>query len=152
MITQEENRMLTGVVPGTPLHRPLSRFWYPVMRADELADRCTHKIRLLGEDFVIARRGNELFALEERCPHRLTSLTLARVEDGGLRCIYHGWLMGCDGTVKETPNERETGGRPEFAHPRARRAAGGGADLAQHLRARTGARSIPRLAMAEPAG
>jgi phthalate 4,5-dioxygenase oxygenase subunit len=114
MMTQEENAMLTGVNPGTPLHRPLSRFWYPVLRSEKLVDRCTHKVRLLGENFVVARRGNEVLAVDERCPHRQTSMLLARVEEGGLRCIYHGWLMGCDGTVKETPNERESGGRPNL--------------------------------------
>jgi phthalate 4,5-dioxygenase len=114
MMTQEENAMLTGVSPGNPLHRPLSRFWFPVLRSERLADRYTHKVRLLGEDFVVARRGKELFALDERCPHRQASLVLGRVEDGGLRCIYHGWLMDCDGTVKETPNESDVGGRPRL--------------------------------------
>ena len=114
MMTHEENAMLTGVSPGHPLHRPLSRFWFPVLRSERLADRHTHKVRLLGEDFVLARRGKEVFALDERCPHRQASLVLGRVEDGGLRCIYHGWLMDCDGTVKETPNESDAGGRPRL--------------------------------------
>ena len=113
-MTPDENMMLTGVSPGTPLHQPLSRFWFPVLRSERLADRHTHKIRLLGEDFVVARRGKEVFALEERCPHRQASLVLGRVEDGGLRCLYHGWLMDCDGTVKETPNESDGGGRPRL--------------------------------------
>ncbi len=111
MMTHEENMMLTGVTAGTPLHLPLSRYWYPVARSSKLLDRCTRKVRLLGENFVVARRGNEVLAVDERCPHRQASLTLARVEDDGLRCIYHGWLIGCDGAVKETPNERMSGGR-----------------------------------------
>ena len=111
MLTREENDMLTGVNPGTPLHEPLSRFWYPVLRSDKLKDRHTAKVRLLGEDFVVARKGAELMALDEHCPHRQASLVLARVEEEGLRCLYHGWLMGRDGSVRETPNERETGGR-----------------------------------------
>ncbi len=110
-MTPEENALLTGVNPGAPLHKPLSRYWYPVLRSARLADRHTHKVRLLGENFVVARRGSELIALEEYCPHRQTSLVLARVEDAGIRCIYHGWLMGRDGSVLETPNEKESGGR-----------------------------------------
>lgn len=113
MMTHEENRMLTGVSPGTPLHEPLARHWYPVCRSAELADRRTRKVRLLGRDFVLARNGTELIALDEKCPHRQASLTLARVEDGGLRCIYHGWLMDRTGRVAEAPNERETGGRSQ---------------------------------------
>ena len=111
MITAEQNKKLTGVSAGTPLHEPLSRFWYPVLHAAQLQDRCTRKIRLLGEDFVIARNGDSLLAMEEKCPHRQCSLTLARVEDKGLRCIYHGWLMSPLGKVLEAPNEREQGGR-----------------------------------------
>lgn len=111
MMTHEENIMLTGVVAGTPLHLPLSRYWYPVVRSSRLLDRCTHKVRLLGENFVVARRDDQVLAVDERCPHRQASMTLARVEDDGLRCIYHGWLIGCDGVVKETPNERDSGGR-----------------------------------------
>ena len=65
MITAEQNKKLTGVSAGTPLHEPLSRFWYPVLHAAHLQDRCTRKIRLLGEDFVIARNGDSLLAMEE---------------------------------------------------------------------------------------
>jgi phthalate 4,5-dioxygenase len=110
-MTPEENELLCRVNPGSALHEPLSRFWYPVLRSEKLKDRHTAKVRLLGEDFVVARRGDELIALEERCPHRQASLVLARVEDGGMRCLYHGWLMDRDGRVKETPNEKEVGGR-----------------------------------------
>lgn len=126
MMTHEENRVLTSVSPGTPLHEPLSRYWYPVARSAELGDRCTRKVRLLGDDFVLARRGSELIALEERCPHRQCSLTLARVEEEGLRCIYHGWLIGTDGAVKEAPNEPVSTGRQRIRirTPLAREAGG----------------------------
>jgi phenylpropionate dioxygenase-like ring-hydroxylating dioxygenase large terminal subunit len=42
--------------------------------------------------------------LDEACCHRGASLTVARSEQCGLRCIYHGWLFATDGTVIETPN------------------------------------------------
>ncbi len=113
MMTHEENIALTGVSLGAPLHEPLSRYWYPIMRSGELKDRCTHKARLLGENFVIARIGDDLLAMDEHCPHRQVSLTLARAEDKGLRCIYHGWLMDRNGAVVEAPNESETGGRQQ---------------------------------------
>lgn len=111
MLSKEDNAVLTGVSPGTPMHPFLARFWHPVLSSADLADRHTRRVRLLGENFVVARQGDELIALDELCPHRQCSLTLARVEDQGLRCIYHGWLIARDGRVTETPNERETGGR-----------------------------------------
>ena len=114
MITHEQNAALTGVSRGRPLHNFLARFWYPVLKASDLKDRCTRKARLLGENFVVARKGEQLVALDESCPHRMTSLALARVEDGGLRCIYHGWLIDFKGRVAEAPNEREVGGRQQI--------------------------------------
>jgi phthalate 4,5-dioxygenase oxygenase subunit len=113
MLSHEENAALTGVEPKKPLHEPLSRFWYPVFQSDQLADRCVRKVRLLGMNFVVARNGDQLIALEEHCPHRGASLSLARVEANGLRCIYHGWLLDVKGVVVETPNERDSGGRQQ---------------------------------------
>ena len=104
MLSQQQNLALTGVSPGSPLHEPLSRHWYPMFQSDELSDRCVRKARLLGLNFVIARRGNELLAVDEQCPHRGASLSLARVEDHGLRCIYHGWVVSGEGRVVEAPN------------------------------------------------
>jgi 5,5'-dehydrodivanillate O-demethylase len=39
------------------------------------------------------------------CTHRGTSLEFGHVEDGGLRCCYHGWLYDVSGKILETPGE-----------------------------------------------
>jgi phthalate 4,5-dioxygenase oxygenase subunit len=111
MFTAAENDILSGVGPGKPLNAVLSKYWFPVGRAADLADHFTLRVRLLGENWVVARRGSDLIALEEHCPHRQASLALARVEECGLRCIYHGWLIGDDGSVLESPNESNSQGR-----------------------------------------
>ncbi len=43
--------------------------------------------------------------LDERCPHRLASLALGRNEEGGIRCVYHGWKFDVDGRCIEMPTE-----------------------------------------------
>src|SRR5690606_25948242 len=43
--------------------------------------------------------------MEEACPHRGASLLYGRNEPGGLRCLYHGWKMGQDGTILDMPAE-----------------------------------------------
>jgi phthalate 4,5-dioxygenase len=60
---------------------------------------------VLGQDFVAFRdsRGRYGF-LDEACCHRNASLVFGRVEDGGLRCIYHGWKYDVDGKILEMPN------------------------------------------------
>lgn len=45
--------------------------------------------------------------LEARCPHRHANLFWGRNEEGGLRCVYHGWKFGIDGTCLDQPAEPE---------------------------------------------
>ena len=40
-----------------------------------------------------------------QCPHRGTDLAFGRLEDGGLRCPFHGWLFDVNGKCLETPAE-----------------------------------------------
>ena len=43
--------------------------------------------------------------IERACPHRGTDLAYGRLEDGGLRCAFHGWLFDVNGQCLETPAE-----------------------------------------------
>jgi len=43
--------------------------------------------------------------LAEGCPHRGVSLSLARVEDCALVCIFHGWKIDASGKVLDVPAE-----------------------------------------------
>jgi phenylpropionate dioxygenase-like ring-hydroxylating dioxygenase large terminal subunit len=96
---------LTRVGPGTPCGEYLRRFWQPVVLSSELGELPV-KLRILGEDLVIFRDGSgEIGLLELHCPHRGTSLEFGLVGEKGIRCCYHGWLFGCDGTILETPGE-----------------------------------------------
>ena len=104
----EEDSELTHVGPNTPGGEYLRRFWQPVCYSDELKD-LPHKVRLLGEDLVAFRdQSGEVGLLELHCPHRGTSLEFGLVGQKGIRCCYHGWLFGCDGTILDTPGEPAT--------------------------------------------
>ena len=107
MITEEQNRLLTQVGPGTAMGGMMRRFWLPVCTSAQLPrpDGPPLHVRLLGENFVTFRTSNgEVGMLDEYCMHRRASLVLGRVEDNGIRCLYHGWKFGIDGAVQETPN------------------------------------------------
>jgi phenylpropionate dioxygenase-like ring-hydroxylating dioxygenase large terminal subunit len=107
MLTKEENERLTRVGPGTPMGELLRRFWQPVALADELPEgSAPQPVRLLGEDLVLFRddRGR-VGLLGLSCSHRLVDLSYGRIEDGGLRCIYHGWLYDVHGHCLEQPAE-----------------------------------------------
>lgn len=86
----------------------MRRYWWPVSASSDLpkADSAPQQVRLLGEDFVLFRDSDgKLGLLDEYCPHRGVSLVVGRVEDRGIRCIYHGWKFGVDGKCQEMMND-----------------------------------------------
>jgi phthalate 4,5-dioxygenase oxygenase subunit len=107
MLSREENELLCRVGAETPMGRMLRRYWIPaVQSADIVAGGAPRRIRLLGENLVAFRDSKgRPGVLDENCPHRGASLALARNEDCGLRCLYHGWKMDVDGRVLEAPPE-----------------------------------------------
>jgi len=109
MLSAQENERITATGPGTPAGDLMRRFWQPAALVDELPDnRPVVPVRLLGEDLVLFRGDDGKYALMDRyCPHRGVDLSFGRLEDGGLRCPFHGWLFGLDGQCMEMPAEPE---------------------------------------------
>jgi phenylpropionate dioxygenase-like ring-hydroxylating dioxygenase large terminal subunit len=108
MLNKEENELVTRVGPGTSMGEVLRRYWMPFLLCEELpeADCPPIHVRLLGEDLVAFRDSDgHVGLLDELCPHRLASLFLGRNEEGGLRCVYHGWKFDVDGRCVDMPNE-----------------------------------------------
>jgi len=107
MITKEENDLLTQTGPGTPCGELIRRYWQPAALSEELPVGGAPKpVRLLGEDLVLFRdeRGQPGL-LGIHCSHRGADLSYGRLEDGGLRCIYHGWLYDIHGRCLDQPGE-----------------------------------------------
>jgi len=72
--------------------------WHPVARVSDLASGGPVAARLLGEDIVLWRAGDNYFAWRDLCVHRGTRLSLGKVVEGdSLECPYHGWTYGRDG-------------------------------------------------------
>ena len=107
MLTAEENERLCQVGPGTPMGEVLRRYWVPAFQAGDLPEPDCPPIgfTVLGEDLVAFRGSTgRLGVLDELCCHRGASLVYGRVEEEGLRCIYHGWKFDVDGRIVEMPN------------------------------------------------
>src|SRR5437870_1671310 len=114
----EENEMLTRAGPGTPAGEMLRRYWHPIAFSRELKGRPKRRT-LLGEDLVLFRdEQGRLGLLALRCSHRGTSLEYGHLEDGGLRCCYHGWLYDVEGRVLDQPGEpTDSTFRERVRHP-----------------------------------
>jgi 5,5'-dehydrodivanillate O-demethylase len=106
MLSAEDNRLLTRVGPGTPMGELLRRYWHPIAATAELAETPVKPVRVLGEDLVLYRDLAGTYGLVSRqCPHRGADLSYGFVEDGGLRCSYHGWMFDERGTCVVQPFE-----------------------------------------------
>jgi nitrite reductase/ring-hydroxylating ferredoxin subunit len=105
----EQNELLTRIGPGTPAGGVLRSYWQPVALVEELAGpRPCKGVRLLGQDLVLFRDEQGRYGLLDRdCPHRGADLSFGRLEGGGLRCAFHGWLFDVEGRCLETPAEPE---------------------------------------------
>jgi len=87
--------------------RVFRQFWLPVCTSEQLPrpDCDPLRVRLLGESLVAFRDSSGTVGLlSEHCPHRGASLALGRVENNGIRCLYHGWKFATDGRVQDMPN------------------------------------------------
>ena len=106
MTTPEENTRLTRVGKGTPMGSLMRRYWTPACIATELvAGGAPVRIALLGERLVGFRSPDGTVGIfDQACPHRCASLFLGRNEEGGLRCVYHGWKFDTSGKCVDAPN------------------------------------------------
>ena len=93
------------VGPGTPAGEWFRRYWLVVGTTQDLHD-IPQAVKVLGEELVLFRDDvGKLGLLGLHCPHRGTSLEYGDIEDGGLRCPYHGWLFNVAGQCLEMPAE-----------------------------------------------
>jgi phthalate 4,5-dioxygenase len=109
MLSREDNLRVTQTGSSTPAGEMLRSFWQPAALVEELDERRPSKpVRLLGEDLVLFRDDEGEYGLIGRmCAHRGSDLAYGRVEHGGLRCLYHGWLYDRQGSCLEQPAEPE---------------------------------------------
>ena len=89
------------------------RGWFMIAAADELDDG-PKAIRFFGKDFALYRgESGKVVLLDAYCAHMGTHLTASpsasivangeQIEGDSIRCPYHGWRYGPDGTCEEIP-------------------------------------------------
>src|ERR1700754_96894 len=107
MMSQEQNDLMTRTGPKDACGKLMRMYWQPAALVDELqGPRPVKAVRLLGENLVLFRNEDGRYGLIERhCAHRGADLAFGRLENGGLRCAFHGWLFDVSGQCLETPAE-----------------------------------------------
>jgi phenylpropionate dioxygenase-like ring-hydroxylating dioxygenase large terminal subunit len=107
MMSQEQNDLVTRTGPKDAAGKLMRLYWQPVALLEELDPRRPIiPVKLLSEDFVLFRDPDGRYGLLDRdCPHRGADLAFGRLEGGGLRCAFHGWLFDTSGRCLEMPAE-----------------------------------------------
>ena len=106
MTTAIDSVELTRVGPGTVMGQLMREYWIPALMSSELTrDSAPLRLMLLGEKLIAFRdSAGRVGVMDHRCPHRCASLFLGRNEEGGIRCIYHGWKFDVSGACLDMPN------------------------------------------------
>ena len=109
MLSKDHNDLITRTGPGTPGGTLLRSYWQPIATAQEMPPGgAPMPVRIMSEDLVLFRDDqDQLGLIGLHCPHRGTDLSYGRVEKGGLRCLYHGWLFDIEGKCIDQPAEPE---------------------------------------------
>jgi phenylpropionate dioxygenase-like ring-hydroxylating dioxygenase large terminal subunit len=75
------------------------------MSSELVADGDPMRLMLLGEKLIAFRdSAGRVAIMDHRCPHRCASLFFGRNEQGGIRCVYHGWKFDAEGRCTDMPN------------------------------------------------
>lgn len=84
----------------------MRQYWLPAAASRELVTGgAPLRVMLLGEKLIAFRDSSgKVGVMDHRCPHRCASLFYGRNEEGGIRCVYHGWKFDIDGNCLEMPN------------------------------------------------
>lgn len=106
MLSKTDNENLTRVGRGTPMGNLMRQYWMPACLSSELEQGgAPMRLLLLGERLVAFRDGEgSVGIMGHQCPHRGASLFFGRVEQKGIRCVYHGWKFDAEGTCVDIPN------------------------------------------------
>ena len=99
MMSQEANDLITRTGRKDPCGKLMRMYWQPAALVDELeGPRPVRPVKLLGEKLVLFRDEQGRYGLIDRhCAHRGADLAFGRLEQGGLRCAFHGWLFDTTG-------------------------------------------------------
>ncbi len=84
----------------------MRQYWIPAAKSSEVVGGGDPlRLMLLGEKLIAFRaKDGRLGVMDHRCPHRCASLFYGRNEDGGIRCVYHGWKFDTEGNCVDMPN------------------------------------------------
>jgi phthalate 4,5-dioxygenase oxygenase subunit len=142
-----ESEQLTRIGPGTVMGDLMRQYWLPAAKSSEVTSGGDpRRLMLLGEKLIAFRDNTgRVGVMDHRCPHRCASLFYGRNEDGGIRCVYHGWKFDADGNCLEMPNLPPDQDFCQKVHAKAYKVAERAGVIWVYMGARAGAPPLPEI-------
>lgn len=81
----------------------LAQHWHPIATSEQV-DENPRRFELLGEYLVAFRTDQGISVFLDLCIHRGVALSLGFLEDGIIRCGYHGWAYDAAGVCVDIPS------------------------------------------------
>lgn len=89
---------------NTPIHH----YWFATARSTDLGTKPLAR-KILGQPIVLFRNQNgAVSALLDQCPHRGYALSKGPVQNGEIKCPYHGWRFNGSGACTQIPGLDES--------------------------------------------
>ncbi len=79
--------------------------WFPIVPISCTDFSNPKQIRILGKDYVLWKKDDQLVFQDDVCPHRCAPLSEGYIdkESKNLRCAYHGWEFNEQGACTKIP-------------------------------------------------
>ena len=94
-------------VRNTSIFNRSDRFvegWYWALRSADVPRGTIKAVRLQGRDIVLYRgESGRVIAMDAHCPHMGAHFAQGRVDGDSIRCFFHDWKFGADGTCSHVP-------------------------------------------------
>ena len=81
--------------------------WHVVALTSAVPEGVVVKATLLKEDLVVWRSEGKVQVWKDLCIHRGAQLSLGKIQNGCLKCPYHGWLYNSEGNCIKMPAHPE---------------------------------------------
>jgi phenylpropionate dioxygenase-like ring-hydroxylating dioxygenase large terminal subunit len=96
----------------------LARSWYPLVRSRHVRRGRVRSVELFDRRIALYRdHAGRVRAVDARCPHLGADLGQGAVEGDNVRCAFHRWCFGPDGSCVDAPGHAAPPPRRARAYP-----------------------------------
>ena len=87
------------------MNKLLLKDWYVICRKDEIEENKILLKYVFDQEIIIWKKKERIMAWENLCIHRGSRLSLGSIENGILKCAYHGWEYNQDAQCVKIPSQ-----------------------------------------------